>query len=134
MNRRLWLLQIALAVYFLITGILHFAVPPGLPGPMVWMYDLDPRLHTISGTAEILAAFGLILPGWTAVRTGLTPLAAAGLVLVMILAAVFHATRGEYLNIGMNAILAAIAGFVAYGRWRIAPLPGRDAAGATADQ
>lgn len=51
MNRWLWFLHIVLAVYFLVTGIMHLAVPQGLPGPMGWMYDLDPVLHYISGAA-----------------------------------------------------------------------------------
>lgn len=92
---------------------------------MAWMYDLSTPLHFISGGAEILAAIGLIVPAVTRVQPRLTPLAAAGLVLVMILAAVFHAQRGEYSNIVVNALLAGVAGFVAYGRWRIAPIPDR---------
>ncbi len=125
MNRLLWALQIVLAVYFFFTGIIHFTLPEGLPAAMGWMYDLSTPLHFISGGAEILAAIGLVLPAVTRVQPRLTPLAAAGLVLVMILAAVFHAQRGEYLNIFVNALLAGVAGFVAYGRWRIAPIPDR---------
>jgi len=60
---------------------------------------------------------GLILPGLTKTQTRLTPLAVAGLVLLMIGAAVFHIARGEAPNIVQNVILAVLAGFVAYGRW-----------------
>lgn len=63
MNIVLWVLQVLLGVYFLIVGVIHFIVPPGLPAPMSWMYDLSPGLHWFSGTAEILAGLGLILPG-----------------------------------------------------------------------
>ncbi len=122
MNILLWVLQVILGVYFLSIGVLHFNVPPGLPAPMSWMYELSPTLHVISGVAEILGGLGLILPGLTRIQTRLTPLAGLGLVLVMVGAALFHIQRGEFSNIFMNVILAAIAGFIAYGRWKLSPL------------
>lgn len=127
MNILLWVLQVLLGIYFLITGVNHFIVPPGLPAPMAWMYDLPRGLHLFSGTAEFLAGLGLILPGLTRIQTRLTPLAALGLVLVMVGAAIWHLTRNEFTNIIMNLILAGLAGFVAYGRWRLSPLKDRTA-------
>lgn len=126
MNTFLWILQWAFGIYFFITGVMHFIVPPGLPSVMNWMYDLSTGLHYFSGTAEILAGLGLILPGVTKRETWLTPLAAAGLVLVMLGAMVYHIQRGEYPNLVMNIILAGLAGFIAYGRWKLKPL-GKDA-------
>ena len=105
---------------------MHFIVPPNLPAPMLWMYDLSPLLHIVSGTAEILGGLGLILPGVTKIQTRLTPLAASGLALVMILAIVYHIGRGEVGNLVMNLILAALLAFVAYGRWRLSPLKDRN--------
>ena len=125
MNIVLWVLQVLLGIYFLFVGVNHFIVPPGLPASMSWMYDLSPGLHYFSGTAEILGGLGLILSGLFKRYTWLTPLAAAGLVLVMLGAAVFHITRGEYPNIVQNIILAALAAFVAYGRWKLRPLEDR---------
>jgi len=122
MNILLWVLQIFLGVYFLFTGIVHFVIPPGLPAPMAWMYELSPGLHVFSGIAEILAGLGLILPGLTRIQTRLTPLAALGLVLLMIGAAVWHLSRNEPANVGMNLVLAVLSGFVAYARWKICPL------------
>lgn len=122
MNLLLWILQVVLGIYFSFTGIVHFIVPPGLPAPMAWMYELSPGLHYFSGIAEILAGLGLILPGLPRIQTRLTPLAALGLVLVMIGAAIWHVMRGEYTNIVMNLILMGLAAFVAYGRWRLSPL------------
>jgi uncharacterized membrane protein YphA (DoxX/SURF4 family) len=55
-------------------------------------------------------------------QTRLTPLAALGLVVVMAGATVFHANREEYQQIASNLVLLAMAAFVAYGRWRVAPL------------
>jgi len=125
MNILLWALQILLAVYFLATGVIHLILPTGLPAQMGWMYELSPGLHVFSGVAEILAALGLILPGITKIQPRLTPLAAAGLVLVMVGAAVWHIQRGELPNLLMNGLLAVLAGFVAYGRWKLSPLAGR---------
>ena len=125
MNIALWILQVLLGIYFIFIGVNHFIVPPGLPEAMSWMYELSPGLHYFSGTVEILAGLGLILPGLTKIQTRLTPLAAAGLVLVMIGAMVWHLQRCEVTNIFLNLILAALAGFVAYGRWRLSPLPDR---------
>lgn len=122
MNIGLWFLQFLLGIYFIFTGILHFVLPPGLPPPMAWMYELPTFLHYFSGTAEILGGLGLILPGLTRIQTRLTPLAALGFVLVMLGALVWHLTRNEFQPIVMNMILASIAGFVAYGRWKTSPL------------
>jgi uncharacterized membrane protein len=127
MNIALWVLQALLGLYFLSVGITHFTVAPGLPTPMAWMYDLSTPLHIISGTAEILGVLGLILPGLTRIQTRLTPLVAFGLLLVMLLAAGWHVTRGEVVNIFMTLFLAGLLGFVGYGRWKLSPLKGRAA-------
>jgi len=127
MNIVLWILQVLLGVYFIFVGVNHFIVPPGLPEPMSWMYELPTWLHYFSGAAEILGGLGLILPGLTRIQTRLTPLAAAGLVLVMIGAMIWHLQRGEVQNIFTNVILALLVGFVAYGRWRLRPLLERGA-------
>lgn len=128
MNKLLWVVQVLLAIQFLIVGVMHFIVPPGLPEMMSWMYGLSPELHYISGAAEILAALGLILPGLTGIQTRLTPLAALGLVVVVALAMAWHATRGEYANLANNAVPLAMAAFVAYGRWKLRPLKEKAAA------
>ena len=125
MNIVLWVLQVLLGIYFLFVGVTHFIIPPGLPAPMSWMYELSPGLHYISGIAEILGGLGLILPGLVKRYTYLTPLAALGLVLVMIGAMIFHITRGEAQNIFLNVILAVVLAFVAYGRWKLRPLEDR---------
>ncbi len=123
MSILLWAMQILLAAYFLLTGIVHFTLPAGLPGPMSWMLELPRWVHVLSGSAEVLAALGLVLPGITRIQPRLTPLAGVGLVIVMILAGAWHVGRGEFPNLLMNATLAILAGFVAYGRWRLRPLP-----------
>ncbi|MBN2500382.1 MAG: hypothetical protein JXB38_06400 [Anaerolineales bacterium] len=57
MNILLWVLQVLLGFYFVFVGVTHFIIPPGLPAPMAWMYELSPALHVFSGAAEILGAW-----------------------------------------------------------------------------
>ena len=121
MNRALWIVQILLGVYFVAIGVMHFIIPDGLPEQMAWMYDLSTGLHVVSGIAEILGGLGLILPALTGIRTELVPLAASGLVLVMMGAVVYHIGRGETQNIFFNVVLIVVLGFVAYGRFRLHP-------------
>jgi uncharacterized membrane protein len=116
---------VGLGLYFLAVGVTHFIVPDGLPETLAWMYDLSDSAHYVAGTAEILGGIGLILPGLTRIRPDLTVWAAAGLIVIMVLAFGWHVTRSEYPNMVFNAILAGSLGFVAYGRWRLHPIPSR---------
>lgn len=125
MNILLWILQIVLGIYFVATGVIHFALPPGLPEQMAWMYELDSTLHLVSGTAEILGGLGLILPAATRIMPILTSLAAAGLVAVMVAAAIWHFGRGELVNIAMNLVLASVLTFVGYRRATTNRIPPR---------
>ena len=84
MKGGLWVAQVAMGLFFLYVGILHFIVPEGLPATFDWMYELSDTLHFVSGTAEILGGLGLILPAVTRIQPQLVPLAAGGLVLVML--------------------------------------------------
>ena len=122
MHVTLWILQVVLAVVFAIAGVTHFLPPEGLPESMRGVAEMPAGVPYFIGTVEILAVLGLILPGLTGIQTRLTPLAGAGLILVMVGAIVWHAQREEFPNIVLNVILAAIAAFVAYGRWRLRPL------------
>ena len=125
MHKLAWVLQIVFGAYFVASGVMHFVVPEGLPEPMAWMYELPMWLHYASGTAEILGGLGLVLPGLTRIKTGLTPLAAGGLAAVMLLAAAWHLPRGETQSIATNLVVAAVMALLAYVRWRTHPLPAR---------
>jgi len=119
----LWITQTLLGLLFLFSGAMKFVMSvaemtkdmPAMPG---WF------LHFI-GVMEILGGFGLILPSLLRIRPGLTPLAAACLVIIMSGATAI--TLGT-MGIG-RAMLPLIVGilcvFVAYGRWRLAPLSPR---------
>ena len=118
MNVALWIVQGLLAALFLFAGVAklvlpleQMAGPPALPG---WF------LRFI-GAAEVLGALGLVLPGLLRIRPGLTPLAAAGLVIIMIGATVVTLVGGMVAVALINLVVALLAVFVAYGRWRLAP-------------
>ena len=68
------------------------------------------------GASELAAALGLVLPAATRIRPLLTPLAAIGLVMVMVLASLFHISRGEWFALPLNLVLGSLAAFVAWGR------------------
>jgi len=65
------------------------------------------------------------LPGLLRVRPALTPLAAAGLVIVMTGATVFTLVSGGGVSALIPVVVGLLAGFVAYGRWRLVPLAAR---------
>jgi hypothetical protein len=76
--------------------------------------------------AELAGALGLILPAVTRIKPWLTPLAAAGCAIIMALAVPFHVMRGESNVIGMHVIVVGLSLFVAWGRFRKAPIASRD--------
>ena len=127
MNIALWIVQVLLAVVFVFHGVIKLAPPPDLPAQIQWIYDMAPGLRTFVGTVELLAAIGLILPGVTKIQPRLTPLAALGLMILMVGGVVFHIPRGEFEAISINVFVFILSAFVAYGRWRVRPLQARTA-------
>ncbi len=117
----LWLVQGLLAALFLYAGGMKLLLPIGvmtaqmaIPLPGVFLQFI--------GVAEVLGAVGLILPGLLGVRSGLTPLAAAGLVLIMCGATVLTLLGGGGALALVPLVVGVLAAFVAYGRWRLRPL------------
>jgi len=125
MNVALWTIQGLLAVAFLAQAVIKFVLPEGLPDTMSWVYDIPRFPNIIIGVLEVLGAAGLILPGVTRIQPRLIPIAAAGLMLTMVGAAIFHISRGETAQVPLNAIIFVLAGFVAYGRLRLYPIAAR---------
>ncbi|AFZ68946.1 DoxX family protein [Deinococcus peraridilitoris] len=122
----LWILQALLAAAFLMTGLMKLAQPiTQLAGMLPWVTEVPALLVRFIGLAEVAGALGLILPALTPIRPNLTPLAALGLVAVMLLASAFYLTRGEGMMVPMNLVLAALASFAAWGRTRKAPIQAR---------
>ena len=113
----LWVVQIFLAVAFLVAGGFKLFAPLGkLASAMAWVEDFDPRVVRLIGVAEMLGALGLVLPMLLGVATVLTPVAAAGLVLVMVGAAIVHVRRREFGMILPNVVLGGLALFVSVAR------------------
>src|ERR1700736_3128851 len=119
MNLALWIVAIVLAVAFAGSGVMKLAVPKDklVTSGQGWAQDVTPTNIRLIGVVEVLGAAGLILPAVTHIAPILVPLAAVGLVLVMLGAAVVHARRNEAMNIGVNAVLLALAAFVVWGRF-----------------
>lgn len=118
MNVVLWILQILLALAFAASGALKLTRPrEQLAERMGWVDDFSAGTVRLIGALEVLAALGLILPRATGIAPVLTPLAALGLVALMIGAAVVHARRREYPMIAANAVLLVLAVIVAWGRF-----------------
>jgi uncharacterized membrane protein YphA (DoxX/SURF4 family) len=122
-NIALWVLQALLAALFLWHG--QFMAFP--PADMVAMINenIGPGLRVFIGVAEILAAAGLILPGLTRILPFLTALAAAGLMIVMSSASVFHLFRGETSSAISACVIFLLVTVVAYARWKVAPIAAR---------
>ncbi len=119
MTYALWIVQGLLALLFLFTGGLKLVLPLAkLTGPM----PLPGVFVRFLGVAEVLGALGLILPGLLRIRPGLTPLAAAGLMIIMIGATAITLAGGDVAPALIPPVVGLLAAFVTYGRWRLAPL------------
>jgi uncharacterized membrane protein YphA (DoxX/SURF4 family) len=119
----IWVVQVLLALAFGMSGIMKLAQPAEkLATNMGWVKDFSPQTVKIIGLLELLAAIGLILPAVTGVLSWLTPLAALGLVALMIGAILTHLRRKEQQMMVVNAVLLLLAVFIVYGRFVAAPL------------
>ncbi|GAA2724628.1 DoxX family protein [Actinocorallia aurantiaca] len=118
MNTTLWIAQAVLAAIFGIAGVWksipsHRTLALQLP----WVEDFSMSVVRFIAVTELAAAFGLILPAATGIAPILTPLAATGLVIVMIGAIITHTRRKEPGAVVFNAVLLLAAAFVAWGRF-----------------
>ncbi len=117
----LWVVQVLLAALFLFAGGAKLVMSAEqMQGPI----NLPLGFLRFIGTCEVLGALGLILPGLLRNRTWLTPLAASGLVVIMIGATVLTAV-GMGVGLALMPFTAgALAAWVTYSRWRVVPLRG----------
>src|SRR5260370_34239324 len=127
MNIVLWIIQVVLALLFLFSGGMKLVIPPdvlqsmGSPNQVV----LPGLFIRFIGVCEGLGALGLILPGLLRNRPRLTPLAATGLVIIMIGATALTIIGAGVGVAGIPFVTGLLVAFVAYGRWRLAPLKDR---------
>jgi DoxX-like family len=120
MNSLLWVLQVLLALVFLAHGTLLLFPPAAMIDQL--NASLARWFQLFLGVAEVSASAGLTLPGFTRILPWLVPCAAAGIMIVMISATIFHLMRGEVSSAVITVVLLAMATFVAYMRWRVAPI------------
>ena len=117
----LWVFQVLLALLFLFAGVSKLVMPAEK------LTEQSPELSAtflrFIGVVETLGGLGLVLPGLLKIKTGLTPLAAAGLVVVMIGAVVVSYQMMGIQGVPVPLVTGILAAFVAYGRWRLVPLP-----------
>ncbi len=119
MNRLLWVLQVLLALLFLLSGVMKLVMPAA---QLTAQSPLPVWFLRFIGVAEIFGGLGLVLPGMLRIKTALTPLAAACLFIIMVGAVVVTLqTMGAKMAI-TPFITGLLTLFVAYGRWRLAPL------------
>jgi hypothetical protein len=127
MNIVLWIIQVLLALLFMFAGGTKLVLPldvlksMGSPNQIL----LPGSFIRFLGVCEVLGALGLILPGLLRIRPGLTPLAAAGLVIIMIGAIVLTFIADGVGPALIPFVTGILAAFVAYGRWHLAPVRGR---------
>jgi hypothetical protein len=121
MTYALWIVQGVLAAVFLFAGGIKLVLPlDKLTGPV----PLPGPFMRFIGVAEVLGAIGVILPGLLRIRPGLTPLAAAGLVIIMIGATTLTLVAGDVVPALIPLVVGLLSAFVAYGRWRLVPQRG----------
>lgn len=122
LNIVLWIIQILLGLLFIWAGAMKLVLPlEQLKGPI----DFPGWFMRFIGLVEVLGGLGLILPGLLRIKPGLTPLAATGLVIIMIGATVVGIVGGPPALASIPILCGSLAGFIAYGRWKLAPLRGR---------
>lgn len=118
MNVVLWIVAGLLAALFLGAGLSKLTQPhEKLAASMGWVEDFSPGTVKLIGALEVLAAIGLILPAALDIVPVLVPLAAVGLVAIMIGAVATHARRKETPMIAVNLVLLALAAVVVWGRF-----------------
>lgn len=122
-NIALWIAQGLLAVMFIMAGIMKATQPiEALAESLPWVTSTPLGLVRFIGISELLGGLGLLIPSIFRFKPFFTVWAALGLALIMVLAAGFHASRGEFPNIGMNVVLIGIALFIVWGRSKKAPI------------
>jgi hypothetical protein len=122
-RRSLWVVQVLLMLVFLFAGGIKLVLPlevltsMGSPNQI----QLPGAFLRFIGVCEVLGAVGLVLPGLLRIRRTLTPLAAAGLVVIMIGATAITLADGEFTAAVIPFVVGLLATFVAYGRYRLTP-------------
>ena len=124
-SKVLWVAQILLALGMASAGVMKLMSGDD----MLTMYYpiFPPTFIRFIGVCEILGAIGVVVPAALRIRPDLTPLAAAGLAIIMGGAVISTIVMGAASMIATPLALFLLAVFVAYGRWKLAPITSREA-------
>jgi uncharacterized membrane protein YphA (DoxX/SURF4 family) len=120
MNRLLWVLQVLLALAFVAHGLMLLFPPASIVEQM--NASMSREFQVFLGVAEVVAAVGLTLPALTGIQPWWTQWAAAGIMIVMIGATIFHVMRNEIGPAVTTLVLLVMATYVAYMRWKVLPI------------
>lgn len=118
----LWVAQGLLAAAFGMAGFMKISAPIEqlAQSGMSFVNNFGVGTVRFIGISELLGALGLILPAALRIKPILTPLAAVGVAIIMVLATTYHITHGE--SAMPTIILFALAAFVAWGRFKKVPI------------
>ena len=119
MRYALWIVQGLLALLFLFAGVMKLVMSVE---EMTQQVQMPGTFLRFIGVCEILGGLGLILPSLLRIRPGLTPLAAAGLIVIMIGATIVSVMIGGVAAAIAPFVVLLLLAFVAYGRWKVAPI------------
>jgi uncharacterized membrane protein len=119
MNISLWIIQGILAAMFTMAGLTKLTQSKEkLEKQFPWVIDFSISTVRFIGLSELLGAIGLIVPWLTGIVPILTPIAAIGFCVIMVLAtSMVHLKKSEYKGIATNTFLFLLAAFIAYGRF-----------------
>jgi uncharacterized membrane protein YphA (DoxX/SURF4 family) len=118
MNIAVWIIQGILALMFLMAGIMKSTQPKDkLVKSLPWVNDFSLQTVRFIGISELLGAIGIVVPQLTGIYPILSPIAAVGLAVIMVLASVHHLPKKEYREVGLNTILLILAVVVALYRF-----------------
>ena len=125
-NIGIWVAQVLGAGLFIMSGVIKTMTPiPELSAMMPWAGEYSSTFVRFIGVIDIAGGLGLLLPSLTRILPHLTVIAAAACLVLQILAIGFHAMRGEFEVLPLNAVYIALALIVLWGRGRKAPIAPR---------
>ena len=127
MRYALWIVQGLLALLFLFAGVMKFVMTVE---EMTQQVQMPGAFLRFIGVCEIVGGLGLILPSLLRIRPGLTPLAAACLMVIMIGATLVSLMIGGVATAVAPFVVLLLLAFIAYGRWKLAPI--RSSSGSSA--
>lgn len=128
----LWIAQLVVAALFIMSGAMKLFMPVAqISAQMPWTGQVPEAFLRTIGVIDLAGGIGVLLPALTRIAPRLTPIAAVFAAVLQVCAIAFHASRGEFAVLPLNFILLPLAVFIAWGRFKRAPIAPRSAAQGT---